>query len=169
MKYYLRCVQVANNPEVNKYLSLAYSNLAGISVDNKNTSAAKMYYELAIEADKKQNNFEGLYYSYNKLAALYKKENREKSYECLLNALSAAKKFDDLTYAISIYIEIGDYYISISEFKKALKSYILAKTLTPLHSEENLNENIVAKINKVKSLVGERMFSQLLDEIKKKR
>ena len=128
-----------------------------------------MYYELAIEADKKLNNFEGLYYSYNKLASLYKKENREKSYECLVNALSAAKKFDDLTYAISIYIEIGDYYISIGEFKKALKSYILAKTLTPLHSEENLSENIVVKINKVKSLVGEQIFSQLIDEIKKKR
>ena len=169
MKYYLRCVQVANNPEENKYLSLAYSNLAGISIDNKNVSAAKMYYELAIEADKKTNNIEGLYYSYNKLAKLYKKENLDKSYECLLNALAAAKKFDDLTYAISIYIEIGNYYINKGDFKKALKSYILAKTLTPLHSEENLNENIISKINKVKSLVGEKMFSQLLDEIKKKR
>ena len=169
MKYYLRCVQVANNPEENKYLSLAYSNLAGISVDNKNISAAKMYYELAVEADKKTNNNEGLYYSYNKLAKLYKKENADKAYEYLINALAAAKKFDDLTYAISIYIEIGDYYANKSDFKKALKSYILAKTLTPLHSEENLNENITLKINKVKSLVGEKMFIQILDEIKKKR
>ena len=59
--------------------------------------------------------------------------------------------------------------ITASEYKKALKSYILAKTLTPLHSEEDLNEKIIEKINKVKSLVGENNFSQLLDEIKKKR
>ena len=169
MKYYLRCVQCSNNPEENKYLSLAYSNLAGISTDNKNVSAAKMYYELAIEADKKLNNFEGLYYSYNKLAQIYKYENSEKTYECLVNALSAAKKFDDLTYAISIYIEIGTFYLDRSEYKKALKSFILAKTLTPLHSEDGLNEKIIDKIHRVKSIVGENNFVQLLDEIKKKK
>ena len=169
MKYYLRCVQCSNNPDDNKYLSLAYSNLAGISLDNKNISAAKMYYELAVEADKKTNNIEGLYYSYNKLAQIYKRENSEKAYECLVNALSAAKKFDDLTYAISIYVEIGNYYLDRSQFKKALKSFILAKTLTPLHTEDGLNEKIIERIHKVKTLVGANAFSQLLEEIKKKK
>ena len=82
------------------------------------------------------------------------------------DALSAAKKFDDLTYAISIYIEIGTFYLDRSEYKKALKSFILAKTLTPLHSEDGLNEKIIDKIHRVKSIVGENNFVQLLDEIK---
>ena len=38
---------------------------------------------------------------------------------------------------------------------KALKSYILAKTLTPLHSEENLSENIVIQ----------RIFNRSFDDI----
>lgn len=169
MKYYLRCIQVSNVPEENTYLSAAYSNLAEISLENKNISAAKMYFELSIEADKKQNNYEGLFHSYQKLARLYENEDKEKTYATLTNALSAAKRFDDIRYAITIYIEIGDFYLKNSEFKKALKSYILAKTLTPQHSEEELNNKINTKMNKMKSFLGSAEFDKLIEEIKKKR
>lgn len=168
-KYYQRCVKSANDPEVNIYMASAYSNLAEISAQNNNTRAAKMYYELSIDADKKHNNIEGLYYSYLKLSELYKNENPEKTYELLLKALSAAKRFDDINYSISIYIEIGDYYLSQANYKQGLKSYILAKRLTPEHATDDVNSKINIKINRVKSMLGEEKFLQLIDEIKKKK
>lgn len=169
LKYYLRCVQTSADVDVNLYLASAYSNLAEISTDSKNLSAAKMYYELSIDADKKQNNFEGLYYSYSKLAGIYKNENTEKMYEYLVNALSAAKKLDDITYAVSGYIEIGDYYFDAVDYKQALKSYILAQSLVPQHGAEDLYAKINFKINKIKMIIGESEFLILLDIIKKKK
>ncbi len=168
-KYYLRCVQSSSNPDENLFLSSAYSNLAGLSLDNNNVSAAKMYYELSVNIDKQLNNYEGLFYSYSKLANLYKDDNPQKRYELLIKALSAAKRFDDITYAISVYIEIGDYYYDVEDYKRALKSYILAKTLAPKHSSEELNNKIDSRINKVKMLLGEVEFIRLRNDIKKKR
>ncbi|MCD7740334.1 MAG: tetratricopeptide repeat protein [Candidatus Gastranaerophilales bacterium] len=169
LKYYLRCVQTSNDALINPYLAAAYSNLAAISCDSKNFSAAKMYYELSIESDKKTNNFEGLYYSYSKLADIYIKENPDKTYEFLVLALSAAKKLDDITYTVSVYIEIGDYYLRTGDYKQSLKSYILALTLTPAHSADDLKDKINKKMNKIKILLGETEFIQLRNEIKKKK
>lgn len=169
LKYYLRCVQISADVDVNLYLASAYSNLAEISTDSKNLSAAKMYYELSINADKKQNNYEGLYYSYSKLAGIYKNENTEKNYEYLVNALSAAKKLDDITYSVSVYIEIGDYYFDKDDYKQSLKSYVLAQSLLPQHGAEDIYSKINAKINKIKLRIGESEFYILVDEIKKKK
>ncbi|MBE7705266.1 MAG: hypothetical protein E7Z90_05590 [Cyanobacteria bacterium SIG29] len=169
IKYYLRCVQASNNPEENSYMSSAYSNLAEISIANGNTTAGKMYFDLSIEADKKQNNIEGLYYSYLKLSSLYKKEAPEKTYELLLKALSCAKRFDDINYAIAIYIELGDYYLNKADYKASIKSYILAKRLISPHSEEDLSIKTNNKINKIKTLLGESEFNKIIEEIKKKR
>lgn len=169
LKYYLRCVQTSGDVNVNLYLASAYSNLAEISYDSRNMSASKMYYELSIEADKKQNNYEGLYYSYSKLAEIFKSENSEKAYELLHSALSAARKLDDITYAVSVYIEIGDYYFDIDDYKQALKSYVLAKTLAPTHSAEDIHSKINSKMNKIKLRLGDAEFLRLTNEIKKKK
>jgi tetratricopeptide (TPR) repeat protein len=169
LKYYLRCVQTSNNPDENMFLSSAYANLAEISQSSKNFAAVKMYYELSIEADKHQNNFEGLYYSYSKLAQLYKNEDIEKTYEYLVKALSAAKKLDDIAYCATIYIEIGDYYLSIENYKQAVKSYILAKNLLPQHSAEDLQTKINIKINKIKMMLGDIEFMKIMTEIKNKK
>lgn len=168
-KYYLRCVQSSNNPSINEYLSSAYSNLADIYLSAKNKTSAKMYFELSVDADKAQNNYEGLYFSYSKLADIYKKENNEKAYEMLVNALSAAKYIDDIKYTASAYIEIGDYYFDLKNYKQALKSYIISKTFVPQHSGEELNTAINMKINKLKLIIGEVDYLKMVDEIKKRR
>lgn len=167
-KYYLRCIQTSDSPEENTYLSSAYSNLAEISYENDNISAAKMYYELAVEADKKTNNYEGLYYSYTKLATIYKNEENEQAYDYLVKALSASKRFDDINYSLAIYIEIGNWYASKGNYKKALKAYILARSLNPSHTNKDTLAGINSAINKVKMDVGEIEFSRLITEIKKK-
>lgn len=168
-KYYLRCIQCSKNIEENPFLSSAYSNLAGISLDNNNISAAKMYYELAIDADKKTNNYEGLYYSYTKLAAIYKNSSTEKHYEYLVKALNAAKRFEDNRYCASTYVEIGEYYSNIKDYKRALKAYMLAKNITSSYSSDNIINKINNGINKIKMILGNDEFLKLINEIKKKR
>ncbi len=168
-KYYLRCIQTSQNPEENVYLSSAYSNMAELALDDNNVSSAKMYFELSVEADKKMNNNEGLYYSYRKLAELYREDSPEKRYETLVKALSAAKHFDDVTYPISVYCEIGAYYFEIEDFKHALKSYILAKTLLPRNGADDINQKLNNALNRIKITIGDSEFNRLTDEIKKKR
>ena len=168
-KYYLRCIQTSANVEENLFLSSAYSNLAGISHEHNNISAAKMYYELAVDADKQTNNYEALYYSYTKLAELNKKDFPQKHYEYLVKALGAAKRFDDISYAVSIYYEIGEYYFTSEDYKRALKSYILAKNLMPSHISEKMQKKINNGINRIKILLGDNEFLKLLNEIKKKK
>lgn len=169
LKYYLRCIQLSDNTEINTYLAPAYSNIAEISYDSKNYAAAKMYYELSINADRDKNNYEGLYYSYTKLAQIYKEEDSNKVHEMLLNALSAAKKLDDTLYTVTIYTEMGDNYIIATEYKQALKSYILALTFIPSDASNDVEEKIRTKINKIKSILGDVEFMKLMNEIKKRR
>lgn len=169
LKYYLRCVQLCDDAQINAYLASAYSNIAEISYDSKNNSAAKMYYELSINADKDKNNYEGLYYSYTKLAQIHKEEGSDKVHEMLLNALAAAKKLDDTIYTVTIYTEMGDNYLASTEYKQALKSYILALTFIPSDSSKDIEEKIKAKINKIKSILGDVEFMKLMNEIKKRR
>ncbi len=167
VKYYLRCVQSSDSPEENKYLASSYSNLAEIDIENGNINSAKTYYELSAEADKKINNYEGLYYSYIRLAGIYKNENSEKACDYLLKALSASKHFDDINYSVTIYIETGNWYESKGNYKKALKAYILAKNLAPPQINPDTLANIDKSINRIKLASGELEFSRLLNEIKK--
>ncbi|MCD7878640.1 MAG: hypothetical protein LUG16_01750, partial [Candidatus Gastranaerophilales bacterium] len=169
LKYYLRCVQISNDAAQNEFLSSAYSNLAEISRENDNISAAKMYYELAIEADKLMNNYEGLYFSYTKLAGIYKTEDSQKTYEILMKALSAAKRFDDVSYAAAVYFEIGEYYLDTEDYKKALKSFILSQNLSSKQNSGSTSDKINKQINKIKMRLGDMEFSKILSEIKKKK
>ena len=169
MKYYLRCVQTSNNPKENIYLASSYSNLAVISSDSKNLSAAKMYYELAINADEILNNYEGLYFSYFKLSNIYKKEDKQKSYDYLVKAISVAKKLDDTSCLVSAYIELGDYYLYSGDYKLSLKSYILAMKVAPQQSVDDVQAQTNDNINKIKKLVGEDEFSRIMFELKNKK
>lgn len=169
IKAYLRCVQTSNDVKVNEYLAAAYSNLAEIALDSKNKTAAKSYFELSVNADKQTENYEGLYYSYLKIAKILEEEGSENSHEYFINALSAAKQIDDLSYQVTAYIEIGDYYFRNEYYKKALKSYLIVRSISSHNSLEEIKTQIDSKINKVKTKLGEVEFLKLMNEIKNKK
>ena len=87
----------------------------------------------------------------------------------MLKALSAAKKADDVSYSSAVYIELGDYYISLQNYKSAIKAYILAKTLLPAYSSEDTNKKLNTGLSRIKSTIGEVQFLKFVDEIKKKK
>ena len=169
MKNYLRCIQTSSDTSVNQYLASSYSNLAAISLDNKNPSVAKMYYELSIKADESQNNYDGLCFSYLKLANLVKKEDKNKTYDYLLKAVAAAKKMEDVTAIVPVYVELGDYHLYNADYKQSLKSYLLALKFIPQQSEEDIHSQINMQINKIKTLVGEAEFKRIMLELKNKK
>lgn len=169
MKFYLRCVQTSGDASINQYLASSYSNLAGISLDNNNLSAAKMYYELSIQADISQNNYDGLCFSYLKLANLLKKTDKEKTLDYLLKAVAAAKKLDDTSSIVPVYIELGDFHLYNGDYKQALKSYVLAMKLVPQQSADETQAQINTQINKIKTIVGPDVFKRLMLELKNKK
>ena len=169
MKNYLRCIQTSSDASVNPYLASSYSNLAAISLDNKNPTVAKMYYELSIKADESQNNYDGLCFSYLQLASLVKKEDKNKTHDYLLKAVAAAKKMEDRTAIVPVYVELGDYHLYNGDYKQSLKSYLLALKFIPQQSEEDVHSQVNMQINKIKTLVGESEFKRIMLELKNKK
>lgn len=167
--YYLRCIQSLNNPAENHFISSAYSNLAEISMFNKNISAAKMYYELSINADETQNNYEGLYYTHLKFASVFEKDDPQKAFELLSKALTYAKKTDDVRFVITAYLSVGDFYLLQKDLKNSLKSYCIAKTFAPKNAYDELNQKLELRFEKIKSLISHSEYDNLLNDIKNKK
>lgn len=169
VNYYLRCIQSLNNPLQNHFISSSYANLAEIALFNKNISAAKMYYELSINADEIQNNYEGLYYTHLKFASLFEKDDPQKAFELLSKAITYAKKTDDVRFVITAYLSVGDFYLLQKDLKNSLKSYCIAKTFAPKNSYDELNQKLELRFEKIKSLVSASEYDNLLNDIKNKK
>ncbi len=167
-KYYLKCTQTSKDPAINTYLSSAYSNLASIFAEQNNSKKAVEYYNLALDVDKLQNNYEGLYFGYSKLAHLLQSESPDLALENLVKALGAARRLDDNFYAASAYIDLGDFYYSRRMNSKALKSYILAKRLVMQQPNEENIQKVNTRINDLKVRLGSTKFTQLISEFQKK-
>ena len=169
LKYYLRCVQTSSDSDINEYLAASYSNMAEISFDRNNNSAAKMYLELSISADEKKNNFEGLYYSNMRMAKLLDEEKSEKAFEYLMNALSSAKKIGNISYEISAYNEIADYYLNMQNYKKVLKTYLIVRNISANNLLDDIKLQTEKKMDKIRTKIGEVEFLRIMNDIKNKK
>ncbi len=167
-KYYVKCIQSSIDPAINTYLSSAYSNLASIYAEQNDHKKAVEYYNLAIEVDKNQNNYEGLYFGYSKLAHILQSESPELALENLVKALGAARRLDDSFYSASAYLDLGDFYYNRKMNSKALKSYILAKRLIMKQPNEENIQKVNTRINDLKVRLGNTKFMQLISEFQKK-
>lgn len=168
VQFYQKCINVSEDPVVNSCLSSAYSNLASIYAEQNNRSYAVKYYNLSIEADKSQNNFEGLYFGYSKLAHIYQSESPQKALEFLVNALKAARRLDDTFYAASAYLDLGDFYYARKNDSKALKAYFMARNLILKQPNKENLERVSVRINDIKVRIGNNKFIQLMSEFQKR-
>lgn len=167
-KYYLKCTQVTDDPSVNTYLSSAYSNLAAICSEKNDNKKAVEYYELSIEVDKAQNNYEGLYFGYSKLAHISQSESPNKALENLVKALGSARRLDDIFYAASAYLDLGDFYYNRKIDAKALKAYLQARRLILKQPNEENIQKVNTRINDIKARLGNVKFVQLISEFQKR-
>ena len=87
----------------------------------------------------------------------------------MLKAVAAAKKMEDVTAIVPVYVELGDYHLYNGDYKQSLKYYLLALKFIPQQSEDEVHSQINIQINKIKTLVGETEFKRIMLELKNKK
>ncbi len=141
-EYYNRCISMTEN---NKYLTLAYSNIASCYYENGNYDDALGCYLKAYEIEKFNNNYDGIYYTSSQLATIYTEIDNPKALKYLEEAKRSAEFINDNFCIAKASVALGDYYYNQPENAElALKEYYNAK-----QTVENAQENIdISTINK---------------------
>ncbi len=174
LEFYQKSINTCNNADEglkNKILSTSYVNTGLIYADfwaenNNQTDFDKSLENFlkALEHDKKQKDYNGIYFASKQLAELLRDVDSKKASEYLNLTLSAAIKLNDNFKIALSYLEIGDYYYNTQDNKFALRNYCEAKkALGQSISEEN-KERISVRINDMKIKMKENEFSGILKE-----
>ena len=161
-EYYNKCIAVGkNNP--NKVL--AYSNLASCYYEKENYDEAKNCFQKAYDIEKKNNNYEGIYYNASNIAKILRKQNSSKALNYLLEAKKSAEFINEPFYIMESTIALGDYYYdTLGEYKNCLKEYFKAKNLA-LNTSSLVDISVIDARIKDMSL---RMPPEVFEKIKRK-
>ena len=161
VKYYKKCIDMPTN---NQYISKAMTNLAQLYDEAGAEEFAIKYYNESIEIDTRNKNFNGLYYSYLRLAEIYTNTDKSTAIEYFNKAIEYADKTSDEFCIATAYIEAGDFYFNIKQYEFAYEKYAHIRSL-PL-SNENKNK-LTERINAVKSKVSTEKYKELSDKYDK--
>lgn len=165
IEYYNKCLNL-QDPQINKFLSPAYSNIATLYLEKNDTENAIKNYEKAYQIDKSNANIEGTYYSSSKLASILQRKQPEKALEYFNVALDYAKLTKDVFYIVSATLAVGDFHYDKNQNEIALKHYFNALDLAKnSFSQENINK-IKVRINDIKFKLGAEKFEELSSIIK---
>lgn len=147
-EYYNKCIGIsAKNP----YKALAYSNLASCYFDNESYDDAKSCFKKAYDIEKKNNNYDGIYYNASFLAKILIKEGSKKALDFLIEAKKSAEFINEEFYILESSIALGDYYYNKQEtHKEALREYFKARNLAERISREVEISKIECRIKDMK-------------------
>lgn len=166
LTYYQKCIKLSSDESLNKYLSAAYSNIATLHLEKNDRAYAAQCFLKAYELDKKNNNYDGMYFSATKLAQMSQKSYPEKAIEFLNQAKECALKLQDIFYITSATLAIGDFYYSQKKNEEALIEYFNAYEIAKNDfSKDNLNK-IQMRINDIKFRIGFEAFNRIEKEFK---
>lgn len=164
--FYNKCINLNNNPKINKFLSPAYSNIATLCLERRDTESAIENYTKAFEIDKQTDNFEGVYDTGLKLASILQRKQPQKALEYLNIALDYAKQTKDIFYIISASLALGDYYYDTKKDEFALKYYLQALDMAQNSLSKDNIYKIDVRINDIKFRLGIEKFENLAEIIK---
>lgn len=169
LEYYKKNIQISSDPEVNQYLASSYANIAIIYDESSDKSNAIHFYNRSLEVDKLLNNYEGQYKTLSMLVAIYRKLRKdEKVIESLKDEVLAAKLTKD-EYCIAMsYLDMGDYFLSIKKYEKAVKYFIIAKRTIGNVISTDSKEKIDRRFKQVISEVGDKQFKAIIDRLRRK-
>lgn len=142
VQFYLKCIDLGNNPAQNPYLSTALSNLADLYDEIGSTKQAVKYYNESIKIDTAQKNYNGLYISASHLAEIYAATDTNKAFEYYNKALEYAKQLNEPFYIVSTDLALADFCSLRRYFELAYKHLIDAKNL----AKESLTGDNIDKI-----------------------
>lgn len=155
IKYYKKCIDTERNPNINTWLSSAFTNIAGIYEDAGKIDGAVKYLKESLRLDELTKNQNGIYISSKKLAEIYSKTNDDKAMEYLLKAKSCALELNENFYIVSVEIALGDFYNRKKQFSEALNAYTNAKKLASNNFKKDNIKKIEMRITDLKMRLGE--------------
>ena len=156
-EYYTKCVTLN---EDNPYKSLAYSNMGACYSDNGNFSDARDCLKKAYDIEKRNNDYDGIYYNASQLAEVLVKLHDKEALNYLLEAKQSAEFLDEGYYIMESCVALGDYYYNDSSLaKKALKEYFEAKKFAIAIGDDI--EKIDSRIKDMKLRMNKEDFSEI--------
>jgi len=166
IKYYEKCIELSDDNEINQFLSSAYSNIATLYAEKNDTNSAVKNYLKAYEIDKKNNNYDGMYYAASKLASVLQRKYPDKALVYLKTALECAKFLNDMFYIASASLAIGDFYYDKKQNEMALKHYFYIFELVKNDFSKDNVDKIQIRINDIKFRLGEDAFANVIDTLR---
>ena len=156
VKYYKKCIETSQDPQVNKYLSSTLANLATIFDENGKSDLAVKYLSESLRLDELTQNYNGIYISSMKLAEIFTIKAPTKALNYLKRAKICATELNEAFYIASSNVALGDFYYNQKDYTNALTYYNLAKKLaTDNFTKENI-EKINMRINDIKKVHNEK-------------
>ena len=152
VKYYKKCVETSQDPNINAYLSSSLTNLATIFDENGKTDLSIKYLQESLRLDESTKNYNGIYISSMKLAEINAFRNSEKSLEYLKKAKACAVELNEPFYITSADVALGDYYYNKKDYTNALKHYRNAHSLALNNFTKDNITKIEMRINDIKKL-----------------
>ena len=158
-EYYNKCLTLNNN---NNYIALAYSNMASCYYDSENIDEAINCFTKAYEIEKRNNNFDGVYYNASNLAKILKEENSPQALDYLLESKKCAEFLNESFYIFESTIELGDYYYNIPKYRKeCLKEYFEALKIADMVGINIDISKINRRIQDMKLRMSPEEFSEI--------
>ena len=152
VKFYKKCVETSQDPEINAYLSSSLTNLATIYDEDGKSDMAAKYLQESLRLDELTKNYNGIYISSMKLAQINSFRMPQKSLEYLKKAKACALELNETFYIASSDVALGDYYYNQKDYKNALNYYKNAHKLALNNfTHDNINK-IEVRINDIQKL-----------------
>ena len=152
VKYYKKCVETSQDPNINLYLSSALANLASVYDENGKSDLAVKYLQESLRLDELKQNYNGIYVSSMKLAEINSYKAPEKSLEYLKKAKACAVELNETFYISSSDVALGDFYYKRKDYKNALSYYNSAHKLALNNFTKDNIMKIELRINDIQKL-----------------
>ena len=163
-EYYTKCITLN---EDNPYKSLAYSNMGACYFDNNNLADAKDCLKKAYDIEKRNNDYDGIYYNASHLAEVLVAMHDKNALNYLIEAKQSAEFLDEGYYIMESCVALGDYYYNDSSLaKKALKEYFEAKRIAVAIGDDV--EKIDNRIKDMKLRMSKEEFSEIENKYEEK-
>ena len=174
LEFYEKSIIACQNVDIttdSEILSTSFTNTGLIYADIWSESGLESDFKKslenfrsALEIDRKEENYNGIYFTSKQLAELLRDTNPLKASEYLNLTLDAAIKLDDSFKIALSYLEIGDYNYNIQDNKAALKNYCMAKKALGANISNENEERISVRINDMKIKMNNKDFMEILKE-----
>jgi len=152
-QFYLKCIDLGNNPKRNPYLSMALSNLAELYDEIGSTKQAIQYYNESINIDLGMKNYNGLYVSASHLAEIYSASDTNMALEYYNKALEYAKQLNEPFYIVSTTLDLADFYSLRRNFEFAYKNLIEAYNLAKTTLTQDNLDKIVSRLEELRKRI----------------